>query len=315
MITYFLGREEVSAYARDLVDERLCGKTPFPTVWFAIGISGQKIALAVAQRVPPKIRKTLKFIRTSCDRDHGAVAITFHDPLDRIDLKSATVLTIDSAVHTGKSMAALADRLKSLGAKNVLSYALILKRNARFVPNFFGAVIDGTDRAYFQLDKIPNNRLMDPRKASFGHIRMIDDQDYALPPIKCGVPSIEAVSFGDLIYQSKSHGAHVYLYMHNGEVRGYISFALDGKIVKIDIVVGDPNNPGSGVGGALMRWAETWARSIGCDAIELWAIEERISFYEERGFEKVPGAAPIIVSDKEKYTNLRKRILYNIQFN
>ncbi len=45
------------------------------------------------------------------------------------------------------------------GAKQVCSYALVMKHSSGFIPSFWGVTIGDHDRAYFLLDVLPNNHF------------------------------------------------------------------------------------------------------------------------------------------------------------
>ncbi|HUK60613.1 MAG TPA: GNAT family N-acetyltransferase [Stellaceae bacterium] len=306
MITHFLGAEEVNGYAHDLA-ERLAS-TEFPPTWFALGLSGQKMAQAVGIHLPTELQDKLRLVRVACKRDDAS--ISFIDSLDGLDLKAQPVLLLDSAIHSGKSMLVVAEKLLQIGVGDLITYALVLKRGSCFIPNYFGVLIDDTDRSYFQLEAIPNNRLI-AKKKPFGFLRTIRQDDYVRPPIETDVPSITAVTFGDLIYEATAKDALVYLYMHKNEACGYIDFEIRDRKVLINLVVSSKTYASQGVGTALIRWAETCGRSARCEMVELWAIQDRVPFYKHIKFETVSGTPPIIVSDKEQYVFMRRRILYN----
>src|SRR5262249_29387167 len=157
-------------------------------------------------------------------------------------------LLIDSAIHSGDSMLRTAEELVKLGVSDIISYSLMIKRASSFIPNYFGVVVDDTDRMYFQLDNIPNNRLIADKKP-FGYIRAVRESDIHLPSIKTKVESVNA-NFGDLVYAAK-RGAHVYIYVdEKGAACGYISFTRNGKKIFIDAVVSDEKYSGKHVGTA-----------------------------------------------------------------
>jgi hypothetical protein len=311
LITHFLGGEQVDAYTRDLAarflqQEKLL-RQKMPIQWFVLSHSGQEIAHALAGHLPDPIRQLLRIVRTECNRT--TKKIRFRDSIEGINFNNA-ILVLDSAVHSGKSMLLVLERLTALGAKNVLSYTLVLKRGSCFIPNYFGVVIDDTDRAFFQLDAIPNNRLIE-RKPSFGYLRALQANDVHRKNIRTGVKSIDGMTFGDMLYEKTVRPTNVYLYMHRDEICGYVSFEKVDQKLFIDVVASGLKFRGKGVGAALSRWAETWGRSCHCALIELWAIKNRIDHYRDFGFETVPGADELTLSTTEKYQLMRKPILYN----
>ncbi len=303
MITYYLGDAEVKGYARDLARRLSAG--PFPEVWLAMGQSGNRMAALVAEFLPEMCKQQLKVVRSAWDRTRSEV--TFLDTFDSIDLTAVKVLVIDSAIHSGSSMFAVCEKLVTLGADNVISYSLVLKRNSSFIPTFFGVLIGDEDRSYFQLDELPNNRLM--KKDGFGYIRPIIDADISRQTIRVGAEAVE-VSFGDLVYENRARKSSVYLYMNGKDVCGYVSFCILGGRLFIDTVASGEEYRGRGVGSALVRWAETLARSCRCEVVELWSIGDRVGFYEDLGFSIVEGKK-ITYDRNTSFIYMQRKILYN----
>lgn len=308
MITYYLGDTEVRGYAQDLA-RRLDGDS-FPSVWFALGQSGARMADVVAESLNEERRRELRVVRVTCDRTTKAVRII--DDISTIDLGMARVLVIDSAIHSGSSMLTVCEYLATLGAGSMATYSLVLKISSCFVPSFFGVLIGEEDRAYFQLDELPNNRLMKSRDA-YGYIRPIREEDVLLPTIAVGVESVES-SFGELLYEHKARGSSVYLFIHNNEVCGFVCFRVNGDRLFLNTLASGSAHRSRGVGTALVRWAETYARSRRCRVIELWAIDSKIDFYANLDFSRVEGRK-IRYSNDVSYNFMRRKILYSTREN
>ena len=222
-----------------------------------------------------------------------------------------SALIIDGAVHSGASMARAARDVAASGAPCVLSYSFVVKRTSVFIPNYFSILIEEHDRPYFQLDVIPNNLLQE--EAPFGILRRIsaDDVNRSQAFLRTGVASIDRVSLGDLWYSDRKDGARVFLYECDGAIASYISFLInDNNSLYIDLVAADSAFKGRGIGGVLMRWAGTYARSNCCSAIELNAHVDRVDFYRQYGFAVIPGAEEIDIGGGEKYILMRKPIIY-----
>ena len=266
------------------------------------------MAFAVAQHLPPEVQNKLLIVRVEVHRITKRVRVV--DSIRNLPLGRAAVLIIDSSIHSGTSMLLISEYLEKRGAANIISYSLVLKRGSCFVPNYFGLVIDDTDRAFFELDAIPNNRLIE-RKKSFGYIRLLRANDVHRRNIRTGVKSIDSMTFGDMFYDATVRPSRVYLYVHRDEICGYVAFEKIGPKLFIDVVASAKRVQGKGVGSALARWAETWARSCDCQLIELWAIKDRIGFYANIGFKEVPTTQELVLSATEKYMLMRKPILYN----
>ena len=288
MITHFLGADEVRAFARDLGNRLESLKSNYPTAWFALGKSGENFVEVLSEFIPTEFVDKVQVVRVSANRDTGDVK--FRDSLDGI---AGPALLIDSAVHSGKSMLAATKKIAGLNLPDVITYSLVLKRNSVLVPNYFGVVIDETDRCLFQLDSIPNNRLCE--RQPFGVLRRLDGGDTSLPFIETGEPSIDETTFSSLLYELEK-GSHVYVCEHQNKIVGVLSFTEKSKSIFIDLVANSASYRKKGVGAAMMRWAETWARSKKLDAVELWAIKSRVPFYQDRDFQltdRPPRSGPV----------------------
>ncbi|MEI6986872.1 MAG: GNAT family N-acetyltransferase [Rhodospirillaceae bacterium] len=302
MITYLLGDEEVKAYSNDLIARLGFG---CPDVWVVLGQSGQSMADLLVEFTTDEFKAKLRVMRVSYDRTTRVVSC--EDTLDNIKLDTESVLVVDSAVHSGGSMLAVCEYLAGLGAKRVMSYSLVLKKGSYFVPSLFGVLIGDEDRAFFDLDKLPNNRLMNP--ASFGYIRPIRQDDVKLPLLKVGVASVER-DFGELYLESTASQSTVYLYILNNVVCGFICFNIDSERIYINSFASATESRGKGIGVALLRWAETLARSRCCKIVELWAIKDKISFYTERGYHSVEGKT-VLYDSETIYQFMQRKLLYN----
>lgn len=322
MITYHLGKEEVTGYARDLAIrlDQLGGN--FPTKWFALGSSGRKVADELLDLLPDdkaasidlgfvhydRKDKKILFI-TSADGGAEADKLTRSESLDDVTFGDEPVLILDSAVHTGGTMLALINTLRGAGAKHFLSYTLVLKRGSAIIPTYFGVVIDDKDRALFQLDVIPNNRLAKP--APFGVLREVTDEDMDRPVASVGAPFTD-FNVGDLIYDRDTKSSKAYIFEYEGEIAGFVSFRKTGPhTMFIDGWGTGEKFTGKKIGSSTIRWAETWARSMRCDRIELWAYEGAIDQYIRYGYEYSDEKWRVLTG-KQRYRIMNKKILYNI---
>jgi GNAT superfamily N-acetyltransferase len=297
LITHFLGPDEIAGYACDLADRLLKLDGDFPRIWYLLGKSGQAFADVLIDQLPTEKQKALRFIRVTANRDTGR--IRFHDSIVKSRLP---VLLLDSAVHSGKSMLNVAQAIARMGTKDIISYSLVLKRGSVIVPNYFGVIVEETDRCLFQLPAIPNNRLCERRP--FGVLRELASGDTNKRFIRTGETAIDDTTFSSLLYE-KERGSHVYVYEHGNKICGVLSFAV------VDLVASDKKYHGKGIGGAMMRWAETWARSRKHGAVELWAIKRRIDFYTNRRFKLIGREINLAGT---RFFLMRRELLYNLSF-
>lgn len=311
MITHFLGTEEVAAYNLDFA-VRLDQLGPnFPTHWFALGLSGRKVVDALINLLPQR-RDQITLGIAHLDRESDEIRFSKQTPFDAVSLDGQVVLILDAAVHSGRSMFKMVKFAQAAGAREITSYALVLKRGSMLIPTYFGVVIDDKDRIYFDLDVLPNNRLATP--APTGVLRAIIPQDLDRPIVDIPAPFV-GLTIGDLIYDRETHGAHVYVFEYAGEIVGLVSFRKIGVTLFIDAWYGAKrirDGQKLKIGGALFRWTETWARSARCERIELWAYEGANEVYDYLGFTPTESGWRYL-GNGQRFRVMERKILYNIK--
>ncbi len=316
MKTIFIGREEVHAYLADLA-HRL---EPVPSLWCPITHSGREIAVHIAQEVE-KVAKAkgesvpnVRILPIEIDDQHQPV---FEErPEDVIPYQS--VLLLDGAIHSGMTMARCAAAVLKHRPSSVASYSVVLKRRSVFIPTLWGVMTDETDRAHFLLNKIPNNRLNAGAKSSQPHVhlRRLDESRSKAPTIKCDVPSIDRVTWGDRLWEmATSDGATTtYLLERSETVVGFLTLHVEdrgaARVMTVLEVAVDPSEKDKGYGGLLLRFADTMARQAECDAVRLNAIEEKVPMYEKFGYHRVAGSLVLPLED-ERYYPMERRVLYH----
>ncbi|MFZ2727683.1 MAG: hypothetical protein WAX77_15635 [Methylococcaceae bacterium] len=314
MKTYFFGKEEIDCYCSDLAERLIKLDGDYPTLWCLIGFSGEKIARVVIDFIREKGGSTPNVVIASYDRNNKNVIFT--DGYEENCFKTEKpILIIDSSIHSGKSMLNVAKKLNAEGANHLISYSLVLKRSADFIPTYFGVIIDDYDRAFFQLDKIPNNRML--KNKPFGIVRTLVPEDaHRNPPyveMDMADKALE-IHFGDFIYEKETIDSKVYVFELDGKIEAILSFRYksNGSLF-IDFIAtsNNKNIRGQKVGGMLMRWAESCARSSNCCCIELYAIEERVSFYENCEYKRI--GKTLDCGTAGTFVLMRRELLYNIK--
>jgi len=306
LITHFLGREEVAAYGSDFARRLANLKSDFPSKWFPIGLSGEKIAEVVYGFLPQEFKDKVEATTAYLDRKAGEVK--FDDPLTDVVFDEQPILLIDSAVHSGTTMLKISQHLSGLGAKNIISYTLMLKRTSTMIPTYFGILVGDRDRVYFQLDQMPNNRLCE--LPPFGVLRTVSKGDGGRKLHQLGEP-FKDFSLGDLLYDQETKKYRPYVYEIGNDICGLVSFTRKKKhILFIDAWATSVDFQGRGIGGAMMRWAETWGRSNKCNLIELWAFDKAVPTYLKMGYAAVAGRE-MTLSPIHRYTLMTKKILHN----
>lgn len=314
MQTYYLGDAEVEAYLRDLA-KRLQGITHNPpNVWIPIGPSGLELANVLAS-VEPRLDQAKKLVPAEFDRDSGKV--TF-EATASTEINGRYALVLDSSIHSGYTMRRVVQKAMELGAANVCSYTLALKRSSKFVPSFWAVTIGDYDRAYFLLDTLPNNHFYhshsphDKTRTPYFHVRKLSDDDIGRPPVISGVDSLDRAKWEDRYYDMKAHAGRITCLLESaGEIIGYLTIEHDGDTLSIEAVAVDKRHKERGYGAALMRWAETIARQSEFRQISLWAIDQKVGFYKARNYKEVSGIEPLQLGE-EKYTLMTKQVLAHI---
>ena len=303
--TVFLAAEHVSAYLADFAGRLRGLKSEMPLVWCPLGPSGEAIAAQLLKHFPSEDHERIQIVYLHYDRNTGTIKFEEAGAPEALS-NVGRVLVLDSSVHSGATMLCAARTLRTCGVQRVCSYSLVLKRGSEFVPNFFGVAIDDHDRALFMLHEIPNNRLM-----PFGVVRRLSQEDVRRVPqnLDCGLPSISKMTWGDFFYDV-ARGSHVFVYEDMDMIKALISFDLrEGAELIVDAVAADRTCQGQGLGGHLMRWAETCARHARCQMMKLWAIEDGVGFYKRLDYEEV--GEQLDLGD-EQYRLMRRRLLYNL---
>jgi GNAT superfamily N-acetyltransferase len=305
LITHFLGDQEVAAYARDFAQRLVALNTQFPKKWFVLGQSGEKMGNEIFQHLPPAFQDKVQAGAVYVDRRTNRVR--FSNSIKGVSFRNAPVLLIDGAVHTGESMSRAMWHLWQAGAKNVLTYTLMLKRSSKMVPTYFGVLVDDKDRVYFQLNIIPNNRLCET--PPFGVLKEVSQTDIHKSIRKMAAP-FENLSIGDMLYDKDTKDYHPYIYEYKGDIAGFVIFGKESQTLFIDAWGTVPKYQNRGIGGAMLRWAETWGRSNRCDAVKLWAYQRAIRTYQYLGYEFI-GDERLTLKSNERFRLMGKKLLYN----
>lgn len=311
MHTYLLSDETIRRYGEDLfVRLSSLDSNLRPKLWISLGLSGDKLASFFAKNCTDPEVLPSALIRAAYDRN--TKSIFWRDgSAPPTCLAGIPVFVIDAAVHSGASMKCLVDALTLLGADIVFSYSLVVKRTADFIPNYFGVLIDEHDRAFFQLERFPNNRLR--AQVPIGHLRSLISEDLHRIPcsLDLDLPSLARITYSDLWYDVKTKNSKVYVYEVSGKIVAFVHIKLSGQTIGIDAIACDRSVEGKRIGSVLMRWVETFARSSRCISVELWAIEKRVSWYEGHGYLNLN--LGLDLGDGEKYIKMSKPVLYNVK--
>jgi N-acetylglutamate synthase-like GNAT family acetyltransferase len=313
MVTYFLGKEEVAAYLRDFM-RRLKTFEPVPTVWCPMTPSGNELLsqmLSLVGNEHPDLAENVSVIEIQISPEGEKIRFSEGSPQTEITGKS--ILLFDSAIHSGSTMAEAAAKLFAFGAKDVCTYSLVVKRCTGFVPTMWGLMIDETDRAFFLLDAIPNQRLHRGMSAPAPlHIERLDRKHLSRPLVVTNVESMNRITWGDRFFDMSTNeqGRCSYL-LHNGEsVAGYLTVHWSKeKLLVIDEVAIDERHQGKKWGGVLVRFAETLARQSDCRLVRLYAVKEKVELYKHLDYE-LASEEPLTL-ENEEYFQMEKVLLHS----
>ncbi len=309
MQTHLLSDAEVGYYLADLMDRLLLLGDDFPTTWYSVGISGEKVVEQLLAHLPENYTSKLVIHRLKYRRTQGGVEVL---PISDVNAGlPESALMVDGPIHSGQTMLAIARWLMAQGVKEIISYGLMVKRTSIFIPSYFGLMIGEHDRAYFQSDRIPNHRLR--KNAPFGILRTIEEGDLSAEQqsLDSGVASLSEITLVALWYAHKSRGDHIYVYEHAGRLAGFVHFTVTGdRTLLLDAIAVDRAYQERGIGGMLLRWVENWARNNRLLAIDLFAILDRISWYKRYGYSELDEKSMPLGS--EAFQKMRRKLLYNM---
>ena len=300
----------MAAYSRDLARRLAKLGNACPKTWFVLGTSGWKMHLSVLRalaEIDPNLVQDIEISKADYLRENGS--ISFDPSIEGIQFGDKPVFLIDSALHSGRSMIKLIQRLRVAGVKKFVTYGLVVKSGSLMVPTYFGVVIDDRDRTYFDLDQIPNNRLHD-KKPLVGVLRALNDSD-ANTKIDVGEP-FEGLCVGDLLYDKETRSSKIYGYEEDGSLIGFVSFRKAGQSVFIDAIGTVTAAQKGGIASAMLRWAETWGRSAQCTGVQLWGYERVLDIYPYFGYTPVNDEWRTLGLGR-RYKLMHKPLLYNVK--
>lgn len=312
MITNFVGEKEVIAYLRDFL-QRLITLKPMPNLWCPVTPSGDKLLRRILELVKadhPNLVNNVSVLPIHLNRATRNIAFSRGSPSK--DIPGKSVLILDGAIHSGSTMARAVGKVVDFGAKEVCTYSLMLKCDSAFVPTMWGFMIDKTDRAFFLLDELPNNRLSAHHDAPPPpvHIQRLDAEHRKLGRVVCGVKSLDRVTWGDRWFDMAAgeQDRSCYLLLKKKAVLGYLTVHHGARrIMVVDEIALAKKHRGKGYGGILIRFADTLARQSDSAAIQLHAIKEQVEFYKHYGYHQVP-EEPLYL-EGEEYQLMRRPVL------
>jgi GNAT superfamily N-acetyltransferase len=225
------------------------------------------------------------------------------------------VLLFDASVHSGGTMLKALRDIEKHGATGVCTYTLVLKRGSQFIPGLWGVMINDHDRAYFQMDMAPNNRLTTHlnEKHPYTHLRQLGEADVRKSPVVTEVASLDRHTWGDRYYDMRESGDGncTYLLETSNAIVGYVTVHFADHVLYVDEVAVDVRHRKHGYGGVLMRFADTLTRQQDCWSVRLNAIRDRVEWYQGFGYKVLAGRNPVHV-ETEEYVPMEKRLVHHV---
>jgi len=305
--TIFISDEEVDAYLRDLHEKLVGLKEKMPTVWCPIGVSGGSILRAALDlQEADDLKNQVTIIPVKYDRKTREISFP-GETNPSLAIKGNRVLLLDGSIHSGNTFRQAYLAIEEMKPVEISSYSLVVRMGASILPNHFGVMIEDHDRALFLKEIFPNNRLF-----ACGCVRKLADDDQAMPKPLSGKDFVDKFSWGDIIYEMRiDPRRQTYIYEQGRQIKGFVSFKITpGDDILVDTIVVDQNCQKQGIGGNLMRWAETCGRNHHCKTIYLWAVDDEKKWYHNKGYEFCDDKP--LVLDGVTFHLMRKKLLYNL---
>jgi hypothetical protein len=284
MHTYFIDRGDVTAYLLDFTERLREIKGDMPITFCYIGESGDELLTAIVEADSSIIGNDTYVVDAYYDKKTRAVSFKGGDA-DVELLKDRRVVVIDSIVHSGRSMAAVANKVRSTGARSVCTYSLIICRGSTFIPNMWGLTINDHDRACFLCKTIPNNRLSEGGPSV--HIRKLSAEDRSIIEGVGEIFHIDERGLKEMVDANERQESRLtYVIEDGGEIGGYATIEFDSlskvTVQRLAVRQGAMEDV---YAEALMRWSETLGRQADCDKIEIWINRDEVEKYKEWHFE------------------------------
>lgn len=196
-------------------------------------------------------------------------------------------LVMDGICRTGRTLTEIYEQLRKL-SKSVWTYSVAVCADSRIIPTWYGCLYPGNEFVVLSREgKTPNTSLYISKGGSAVSpaltLRPPLDSD---PDFDAGEnPSINRYKSDDKYFDSTTHSKKIQVLEWNSEPVGFIAYHISGNTLWIDYIVAcQRHKDKQGIGTALYYHVENYAKLNGCSTISLWAIENMVKWYENRGF-------------------------------
>lgn len=204
-------------------------------------------------------------------------------------------LVLDGVCRSGGTLTAIYRKLKE-ASKRVWTYSVAVSADSSIIPSWYGCLYETNEYVVLvRQGETANTGIFTPRKADLEE--RLDAPALVLrPPIE-GDPefvteasSLQRYKSDDRFFDSTTQARTIRVLEWNSEPVGFVAFQIDGAVLWIDYIVAcSVKKEGKGgIGAALYQHVENFAKLRGCRTIDLWAIENKVEWYEQYGFVKIP---------------------------
>lgn len=201
---------------------------------------------------------------------------------------SVAYLLMDGICRTGRTLTEIYEQIRQV-SKKVWTYSVAVCADSSIIPTWYGCLYPGNEFVVLSRDgKTPNTSLY------IGKGGVHDSPALTLRPPLDADPdfdagdnaSINRYKSEDRFFDSTTHSKKIQVLEWDSKPVGFIAYHISGTTLWVDYIVscqqaaqGKP-----GVGTALYYHVENYAKLTGCTKISLWAIENKVEWYQKRGF-------------------------------
>lgn len=208
------------------------------------------------------------------------------------DVRDKRILICYIRVDTGKTLEKLYKHALNLGAKDVATLSLVVRKGATVFPNFYSFVIGDNDNTFFLLEDYPPD-LPPPyppvNRLPKGIFRLLREDDIDKEWLFCKEPRIDKFSPADFLHQGALDYRYRTYIIDNGEKIVGLLHVFDKSVdeVYIQYLAIDDSEKKKGYGSMLLDFMLEFCKFNNKKFISLNAFKEREDFYLNNGFEKM----------------------------
>ncbi|HNT09071.1 GNAT family N-acetyltransferase [Methanoculleus sp.] len=192
--------------------------------------------------------------------------------------KGSSVLVCDSIVNTGKTLSRLKHRFQKLGAGEVRTLTVFLRRDATFVPNFWVSDISKDEVVFFGTDRYPINTYYR------GNIRKLG-LSHCGKEVNCGKPFIHS-AIDDYYFRQCVDPTYCGYVLEDGDsIVGLLFFKHIARYqIYLEALGVRSEVQRSGYGSTLAKFFDDYCGMNGITRVKLHAHESAVEFWDDIEF-------------------------------